>query len=189
MTEAVRCFVAVPIGDALRTELAHAVQGWKARPDLEGLRWTDPAGWHVTLAFLGSVDVDAVDRIGETVARVAAAGQAVELETGGVGGFPSTRHARVAWYGVTDPDRALAELAARLRGVLGLDTAAHFRAHLTLGRARGVPVDLSAWRENGGAPSGILDVASLELMRSHRGRGPARYETIRTASLGAPAHV
>lgn len=189
MTESVRCFVAVLLGDALRGELAHAVQGWKTRPDLEGLRWTDPAGWHVTLAFLGSVDADAVDRIGESVARVAATGQAVELETGGVGGFPSTRHARVAWYGVTDPDRALAELAVRVRGALGLDSAAPFRPHLTLGRARRAPVDLSKWRDEAGAPSGILDVASVELMRTHLGRGPARYETICTAVLGVPTHV
>ncbi|HEX9809386.1 MAG TPA: RNA 2',3'-cyclic phosphodiesterase [Alphaproteobacteria bacterium] len=189
MTESWRCFVAVPIGETLREALVDAVERWRARPDLDGLRWSNPGGWHVTLAFLGAVEADAIPDIRASIADVAAASQPLELEAGRVGGFPSARRARVAWYGVADPDGALAEVAARLRDALGLDAVAPFRPHLTLGRARGEPVDLSAWREAADEPSGILEVTGVELMRSHLGRGPARYEIIGSMPLGAPAHV
>ena len=189
MTESWRCFVAVPIGDSLRRDLAAAVERWRTRPDLAGLRWTDPAGWHVTLAFLGAVDPEHVGELGEAVKAVAVDSQPVVLRTGGVGGFPSSRRARVAWYGIADPDGHLAGTAGRLRSALSLDASASFRPHLTLARAKGEPVDLSAWREVAAGPLGVLDVTDLELMRSHLGRGPARYEIITSTPLGAPAHV
>ena len=91
MTESWRCFVAVPIAETLRRALASAVEGWKTRPDLAGLRWTDPVAWHVTLAFLGAVDSDLIDELGETVRVVAAASRPTVVPTGGVGGFPSAR--------------------------------------------------------------------------------------------------
>jgi 2'-5' RNA ligase len=189
MTESWRCFVAVPIGDSLRRDLAAAVEGWRVRPDLTGLRWTDPAGWHVTLAFLGAVDPVRIDELGTAVRAVAAASRPAVLRTGDVGGFPSSRRARVAWYGIHDADRHLAEIAGRLGTGLGLDASAPLRPHLTLARAKADPIDLSAWRQEAGAPAGILEVTGIELLRSHLGRGPARYEIISSTPFGAPAHV
>lgn len=189
MTESWRCFVAVPIGETLRRDLGAAVERWRTRPDLAGLRWTDPDGWHVTVAFIGAVDPDHVAELGEAITTVAAASQPVALRTGGVGGFPSARHARVAWYGVADPDRHLAVIAERLGAALGLRASAPFAAHLTMARARAEPVDLSAWREEAGEPAATLRVERLDLMRSHLGRGPARYEIIVSTPLGAPADV
>ena len=189
MTESWRCFVAVPIEETLRRDLASAVEGWMARPDLAGLRWSDPTAWHVTLAFLGAVDPDQINALREAVGAAAVASQPGVLRTGGVGGFPSARHARVAWYGIADPDGHLSTIADRLRTALGLDASASLRPHLTLGRARSEPVDLSAWRAAADEPSGVLEVSGLELMRSHLGRGPARYEMISTTPLGAPTHA
>jgi RNA 2',3'-cyclic 3'-phosphodiesterase len=189
MTESWRCFVAVPIGESLRRDLTVAVERWRTRPDLAGLRWTDPAGWHVTLAFLGAVDPDHVGELEAAVRAVAVDSQPAVLRTAGVGGFPSARRARVAWYGIADPDGHLAEIAHRLRTALALDTSAPFRPHLTLARAKGAPIDLSLWREEAAEPVGTLDVPGLDLMRSHLGRGPARYEIITSTPLGAAAHV
>lgn len=181
--------MAVPISEALRADLARAVEGSKARPELEGLRWTDPRSWHLTLAFLGTVDPDDIHELGESIAGVAASGRPFVVRTGGLDGFPSATHARVAWYAVADPEDRLARIADRLASALGLDPSGPLRAHVTLARARREPVDLSAWREAAGQPAGILEVASLDLMRSHLGRGPAHYEIIRSTPLGIPTHV
>ena len=188
MTDSWRCFVAVSIGDSLRRDLAASVEVWRTRPDLAGLRWTDPAGWHVTLAFLGAVDPARIGELGTSVRAVAATSRPAVLRSGGVGGFPSSRRARVGWYGIADPGH-LAEIAGRLSTALGLDAPAPFRPHLTLARAKREPVDLSAWREEANEPAGVLEVTGLELMRSHLGRRPARYEIITSTPLGAPAHV
>jgi 2'-5' RNA ligase len=181
-----RCFVAVPTPARLRAALAEASTSWRSRPDLAGLRWAEPASWHLTLAFLGATDPDRVPAITAALAQAAAQHRPWRAATGGLGGFPSAARARVAWYGVADPDRALARLSAAIRAVVEIDQPAHFRQHITLARARREPVDLRAWIAEGGAPAGHLPVYRVQLMRSHLGRGPARYETLATATLGGP---
>lgn len=189
MGETWRLFVAVPIGDELRRSLAEAVEGWRRRPDLEGLRWTDPAGWHLTLAFLGATDPQAVPDVVAALRSVAASHAPMTLEGGRPGGFPSAGRARVAWYGIDDPDSRLRNLARDLRVVLGVDRASPFRPHLTVARAKEAAVDLRRWVAEAGAPSGRVEVGTVELLRSHLGRGPARYETIVSVELGAVTRV
>lgn len=184
-----RCFVAVPLGDQLRRELAASVDSWRSRADLEGLRWTDPDGWHVTLAFLGSVDPAETNSIAAAVGEVAATHDGIRLRTGGVGAFPSAGHARVAWYGVHDVDRTLRGVANDLRGRLAIEAGGPFRAHVTLARARGQPVDLRGWIGEASAPEGELHVDHLDLMRSHLGRGPARYEVLASAPMRVRTHA
>ena len=184
-----RCFVAIPIGDALRHDLRAAVDGWRGREDLAGLRWADPEAWHVTLAFLGSIDAASVSGMVERLATVAEAHAATRSTTGGLGGFPAPARARVAWYGIEDAHGRLGSLAADVAGALGLDAPRPLRPHLTLGRARRERVDLRAWLASASAPTGVLAADRMELMRSHLGGGPARYETLAAITLGVPAGV
>ena len=189
MTERWRCFVAVPLGDDLRARLAPAIASWREAGVLEGLRWSAPEQLHLTLAFLG--DVDASD-VSAPVARLDAAlggREASEHATGGLGGFPSAGRARVAWYGVADPDGRLASLAAAVRSAVGADSTSPFRPHVTVARARSAPVDLRPWIDGGDPPAGRLEVAEVRLVRSHLGRGPARYETLGTVPLRITTHV
>lgn len=111
MTERWRCFVAVPIGETLRSSLEDARAPWLERPDLQELRWTDPARWHLTLAFLGDVEPERVPRVIERAADVARRHAPLRLPTGGLGAFRSPSEGRVAWYGIGDPDGRLADLA------------------------------------------------------------------------------
>ena len=189
MSERWRCFVALPIGDELRAALAASVAAWRERPDLAGLRWTDPVSWHLTLAFLGSVEADAVPGIAEAVSDVAARSEPMTLAGGELGAFPSPGRATVAWYGIVDSDGILHRLADDLRAALGLDDAQPFRPHVTIARARGRSVDLRAFLAGESGPSMTFRTDRIELMRSHLGRGPARYEVIESAVLGEPAHV
>ena len=184
-----RCFVAVPLGDDVRAALGAAVEGWRARDDLAGLRWAHPGGWHLTLAFLGAVDPGQVPAIEAAMTATAARHSPWRARTGGLGGFPSAARARVTWYGVADPESRMAILATDLHGALGLDVRGPFRAHVTLARGRRDPVDLRTWIAATSAPEGELRVDRLELMRSHLGGGPARYETLATAALGARDRV
>ncbi len=185
MSEHWRCFVAVPIGESLRSARAEAVDGWK----LEGLRWTDPASWHVTLAFLGPTDPAGVASIEALMVKVAAAHGPMHLRTGGLGAFPSPGRARVLWYGVGDPAGELGLLARGLHSELGVEVAGPYRPHLTLARARRDPVNLAPFLADASAPEGEVVVDRLDLMRSHLGGGPARYEVVGSASLEAAARV
>lgn len=189
MGERWRLFVALPIGQELGASLATAVDGWRDRPDLGGLRWTDPAAWHVTLHFLGATEPRAVPGILRALEDVAATHASMRLATGALGGFPSAGRARVAWYGVADPAGLLRRLADDVRSALAPDAANRFRPHLTLGRARGEPIDLRDWIADTDVPSGALAVDGIRLMRSHLGGGPARYETIAALRIGAAVHA
>jgi RNA 2',3'-cyclic 3'-phosphodiesterase len=183
-----RCFVAVPIPDALRRALLPERDTWIADPDVPRLRWTDPASWHLTLAFLGAVPSDDVPALADRVGAVAGRHRAHRVGTGGLGAFPHPRRAGVVWYGV-EPDAALGALAADLAQDLSLDVGDPFQPHLTLARARRGGVDVRAWlsRFGGSAPAGQLPVQQIDLMRSHLGSGPARYERLATFLLGRDA--
>ncbi len=178
-----RCFVAVPIGEALRADLRTLVD---ARRDLDGLRWTDPDGWHITLAFLGPIHAAAVPGLTECLTSVAVQ-SSMSFQSGGLGAFPTPARARVAWYGVEDAGGRLAGFADDVARALDLRVTQPFRAHVTLARSRRRPMDLRAWLASASAPEGVVDVDRIALMRSHVGGGPARYETLSTIPLGVAA--
>jgi 2'-5' RNA ligase len=189
MTDAWRLFVAVPLADEVRTPLAAAVRDWAVRPDLAGLRWTDPDAWHLTLAFLGSTPSTDLGRVTEAVAAVAARHEPFEAQTGGLGAFPSKGRARVVWYGVADLGGRVGALAADLQAALDIEVGAAFRPHITLARARRDPVDARPWLEGAGAPEGVMSFDRVHLLRSHLGCGPARYEAVASAALAEPTRV
>jgi 2'-5' RNA ligase len=171
------------MGDDLRRDLASALAGWRSRDDLAALRWSEPDAWHLTLAFLGDVTPDRVGTLAEELARVATRHDAFDLPAGGLGGFPAAGRARVAWYGIGDPDGRLRRLADDVGRAVDLVPDRPFAAHVTLARARGRSIDLRDWVREGDEPTGSLAVDRVELMRSHLGRGPSHYETLASVPL------
>jgi len=184
MSEAWRCFVAAPLGAELAARLSEAVDQWRDRPDLAGLRWGDPANWHLTFVFLGDVDPGTIDALTDRLAAAAARHEPTRVATGGLGGFPSSTRARVAWYGVGDPEARLRALADDVGRAVDLDPDRPFNAHVTLGRARGPALDLRTWVRDAAPPVGHLDVDRLELVRSRPGGDPVHYEALASVSLG-----
>jgi 2'-5' RNA ligase len=186
MTETWRCFIAIPLVDDIRAGLSQSVARWRSEAPADALRWAEPDGWHLTVAFLGGIDPDHVAEVAATVGEIAVAHRPTEVSTARLGAFPRPGSARVLWHGVGDPDGALASLADDLVSVFGLQTDEPFRAHITLARARRGHVDLRGWieRASASAPKGRLPVESLHLIRSHLGTGPARYETLAALPLG-----
>jgi 2'-5' RNA ligase len=194
MEERWRCFVAVPLGEKLREELAEAVAELRGRMPVleEQLRWTDPASWHLTFAFLGWVSRDAVAGVAGAVRDVATRHAPFTVATGALGGFPSRRHVRVLWYGLRDRSDALAAIARDTRGALGVEDGSPLRAHLTLARSRarherGMGLPEAVWESS--MPNGEMAMDRLILYRSHLGRGPAHYEALAEARIGSLLEV
>ncbi|HYM52447.1 MAG TPA: RNA 2',3'-cyclic phosphodiesterase [Candidatus Dormibacteraeota bacterium] len=180
-----RCFVAIPITDRLRSDLSTAVAAMRADPELDApWRWTDAAGWHLTLAFLGQTDPAHVPRLAEALVAAVGGLEPFIASTGGLGLYPTRRAARVLWYGVDDASGRLGGVAQAVRSGLGLDVTERFRPHLTLARARdprGVDEAAVAAMES---PAGEIEVKQAVLYRSHLGHGPARYEALAEGRLG-----
>jgi 2'-5' RNA ligase len=184
-SETWRCFVAVPIPENLRSSLIRAVAGWRALPGAPDLRWSDPEGWHVTLAFLGPVPPERVPLLVGALTSAVRPFAPFAVATGSVGAFPRPGAAMTVWYGLTDPMGNLAALADAVgEAVLPPGGTARFRPHLTLGRSRvrrGEP--MGPWLASLTVPNGSLPVSDVVMYRSHLGRGPARYEVLTRAAL------
>lgn len=177
-----RLFVALAVPGPVRAALAASLEAARrARPDL---RWTDPGGWHVTLAFLGWVD-DA--RLGDVHAAVRAAATAATSFEIALDGRAGTFGGRVLWAGLA-PSAPLEALVTGVRAALvqrGLPAEDRpFRPHLTLaraGRGRTVP---AAVAQEVAVPAGAWRVRDVRVLRSHLGREGARYEVLARCPLG-----
>lgn len=152
--------------------------GAGATPMAQGLRWTDPAEWHVTLRFLGRVDRATALRAFGAVGRQPAP---VLARVGPATGRFGRRVLHVPVQGL----EGLAAAVAATSDVGEPPDDRPFAGHLTLARARarggadlssavGVPVS-AAW-----------EVEEITLVASRPGAGAglgARYEVVASASV------
>ncbi|MGH9082735.1 MAG: 2'-5' RNA ligase family protein, partial [Acidimicrobiales bacterium] len=146
-------------------------------PQVPGVRWTDAAQWHVTLAFLGEVPggrtaalVAALEGalVGAAAPPVASLGPAVAVLGRGV---------------LCVPVAGLDGLATGVRQALGAGAAGEppFTGHLTLARARGgrrVPPALV-----GQSVAAAWPVEEVRLVASTLGPGGSRYTTVARATV------
>ena len=178
----VRAFFGLPLPDTHRAALGHFLAGCEAlAPEF---RWTPAANLHLTVRFLGHVELELAEGIADRMAGIEPS--AFELKLGELGTFKRGRLARVVWLGLSagaGEAGALAELVEAECVRAGLEPEARrFNAHLTLARARNRdgsllpmlpdPPDLTSWRAN-----------ELILYRSRLGRRGSVYEAIRRLSL------
>jgi len=146
-------------------------------------RWTPLENLHLTIRFLGHLELETAIRIAGRVE--ASAPRTFTMQMGELGAFKRGRLARVLWIGVSLGATEAAELAATVEAECvreGLEAETRpYAAHMTIARSRrpegapvpaAVPPVLPAWR-----------VAELILCRRHLGGGGARYEPIRTINL------
>ena len=161
-----RLFVSLPLPPAVRAHLA-------AR--LAGVRTTDIAQWHLTLAFLGEVGDPTPLRPG--LAAAAAAASPLRLQLRGGGSFPG-----VLWAAVAGDTVGLHALAAdvasacRAAGVPLEDRP--YRPHVTVARRRRDPRRLEGYE----GPTWVA--GGVHLVRSSLEK-TARHQVLEVFPLGA----
>ena len=140
MTDALRAFIAFKLPDPVVLFIREIQADLKNRPELR-LKWVRPESVHLTLKFLGNIRPDAVDPIAEAMAETAAAWPPLSFSAKGLGAFPTPKKARVVWLGLTGDTHSLIELQkdldARLAPLGFPRETRPFKAHLTMGRAKG----------------------------------------------------
>lgn len=165
-----RLFVAAEVPAAVR-----AAVDVIERPPGDDVRWADASSWHLTLRFLGEMEAS-------EPAEAALASVAAESATAVVARTPK----RLGPVAVVLPVDGLAGVAAAVaKAFAGLpgEERRRFDGHLTLGRLR----RRGRWPVNGvGTLPAEVDwlVEEIVLVRSHLGRGPARYEVLARQRLG-----
>jgi RNA 2',3'-cyclic 3'-phosphodiesterase len=152
----------------------------------KGLRFVGASRWHVTLRFLGEVDVALVGPLGdELIACGTAFGGPAECRLGpGTGWFAGVRVLHLPAAGLD----ALAE-AVRVATVPLVpdrrDGAEPFNGHLTLARAKGRRLSVAALGEMAAIPfEAAFRVSSMDLVCSEPSPRGHVYSTIVRAVLG-----
>ncbi len=192
--DVLRLFYAVPLPAAAGAKVGELIDQVQAGvgDGTARIRWVRVEGLHLTLRFLGATPARLRPELEAAADAVASAVDPFDVSLSGGGAFPSLARPRSLWIGVGEGGDGLSALADELsRGAreVGLELETRpFAAHLTIGRTDGVRLGPAAARALADAAR-VIEVRFVAdrvvLFRSQLGGGPARYEALHEARLGA----
>ena len=158
-----RCFLALPLPEAAREELARAAAAFR-RSVRSGIFSTPrPEGYHVTLAFLGEIEDRSVEVAASSLDAAANFGD-VPFSFTGLSGFPSKARWRVLIAEIDDGGR-LRELHRRLDEALAMGATRAGVPPLVGGQHRGRAFSAHATIARLASGVGKLSTPSLEEIR------------------------
>ena len=137
--EQVRSFIAIELSGELRQALTRLQDKLKSGSRTP-VKWIDPNNMHLTLKFLGDIDINMTGKITTAMEEAARGVRPFHLEISRLGVFPNQRRVQVVWVGLTGEVEKLAQLQKRIEAglaPLGFAVEARpFSPHLTLARVR-----------------------------------------------------
>jgi 2'-5' RNA ligase len=178
----VRAFFGLPLPNEQRDELGRYLEECARRAPQ--FRWTPAANLHLTVRFLGELEMAVAEEIAERLTGTDLPG--FELALGEVGAFKRGRLARLVWLGLRSGEKESGALASAVEAECqraGLEGEARaYHPHVTLARAR--LQDGAALPELPAAPlTAGWRVAELILYRSRLGRAGSVYEPLTSIKL------
>lgn len=136
--ETIRTFISVELPQEIQDNLKHLQDVLRA--SMPDVRWTKSGNIHLTLKFLGDVEVSRIDAISEALTDIARQFTSFTTSLAGVGAFPNSRKPRIIWVGLEKGADELVNMAKQIEGSmrrLGFPREKRsFRPHLTAGRIR-----------------------------------------------------
>jgi len=189
-----RTFIALEMNDGLQRQLVEVIR--QLALNLPDVRWVDPAGIHLTLAFLGELDDEQLRAAIQASVSVAQNAQPFHYTLTRLGIFGQLHQPRVIWMGIEEPTAALSRLHHALNQELAqrgfeLDSRP-FSPHLTLAR---IKAPLSPKEQNylqkmlagdqlSLVSTEVYPVTSMQVMKSELSPAAARYTSMRTCKFG-----
>jgi 2'-5' RNA ligase len=188
MNQPIRCFIAIEIPETIQNQLAR-IQG-TLRNQIQKASWVKPSNIHLTLKFLGDVDPEDLESIGEAIEEVAIRHRNFSLRIGGLGAFPNFARPRVMWTGVKVGGERVSALAQDINVALSycgfsLDTKS-FNPHLTIARLK-ERIDLRPYTDQYSQydriDGAVMTVDAISLIQSQLHPKGAIYSTLQSYSL------
>jgi 2'-5' RNA ligase len=191
-----RTFIALELNEALQQFLGNVIS--RAALELPNLRWVDPAGIHLTLAFLGYLTDEQLETAIDAAQVAALQSVPFEYRLKGLGIFGSSSQPRVIWMGVDDlpswriqgsPLQHVHRILSRELELRGFEVEKRpFSPHLTLAR---IKQPLSPDEQQrlqrllhsrlAGSSSAVYPVNTLCVMKSELSRSGAQYTCLKEA--------
>ena len=163
---------------------------WAIRESQADVKVVEPENIHVTLRFLGDVEMSQLDGITKMIDKAVTDAEPFDIKLIGSGVFPNRSYVRVVWIGL-DVEPVLEQIVERLeKGLLELGfkpDRRKFSPHLTIGRVR------TAWKKEElmkvvdafhDREFGVKHVTSIRLMQSELTKEGPIYTMLHEASLG-----
>ena len=193
-----RTFIALDLNKELQRFLGVIIS--QASQELPDLRWVEPAGIHLTLAFLGELSDDQLAEAIRASEEAAQKATPFEYRLKGLGIFGSPSQPRVIWMGVEDlpsgkiqgsPLQQLHRVLTKELELRGFETEKRpFSPHLTLARIKQPLAPDEQQRlqrllhsKKAGASSPLYRVDHLSVMKSELSRTGATYTCLRACSF------
>ncbi len=188
----IRTFIALNLDDSIRHLLAGVIH--QMAQELPSIRWVDPQGIHLTLAFLGDLTDEHLAEAMQAAKAAAPRVAPFEVRLSHLGVFDTLLRPRVIWVGIDEPSGVLQQLHHTLNRELEKRGFAvekrPFSPHLTLARIK-VPLKpeerqslLGLLRETKMTSSSPYRVGRLSVMKSELLRSGARYTHLQDYVLG-----
>ena len=195
-TDRVRLFVAIALPEEIKDKITAAQAELRAALQNGGVRWARSEQFHLTLSFLGDVEAERVEALGEALRHACHGFAPLRLSAAGVGCFPDLRRPRVIWAGVFDETGQLPRLHDAVEGGCRDFTIEEkqerFTGHVTLARVKGL--NRAGAEALSHAAAGLKDrrfgewtAYKIELMQSELLPQGARHTTLADIALTEPA--
>jgi len=147
------------------------------------VKWVKSGNIHLTLVFMGDVEVNEIPTIKEEVEKVCLTCDAFDISLKGLGCFPHMRKPRVIWIGLDGNLERMSFFRDTLQECLmpfGIkEEKRRFKPHLTLGRfrkpKRTSSEELELLSSYGDVASPVCSLTELVLFKSELNPGGARY--------------
>jgi len=146
--EQIRAFIAIELPDELKGRL-RSFQAHLKLPRHSFIKWVSPDSIHLTLKFLGNVNLKKIDSIKDEMGKITAGKKAFKLITTEPGCFPNPKRIRVFWLGLSGDVEILAEIQREIDKSLAklgfADEGRPFSPHLTLARVKDECLPSDRW--------------------------------------------
>jgi 2'-5' RNA ligase len=169
-----RLFIGIPLAAGVVEELAVLTEGLKSPSD--GLRWSRPAGWHITLQFLGKTSAEQYACLVPALGRIRFSPFTIQLEPPG---FFDRAGVFFAGVGLSPELIRLQELVVAATEPCGfVPEDRPYHPHITLARTKAGRSALNALKRLIGKVKPFSDFTAWEfvLYESFPGPGGSRYE-------------
>jgi 2'-5' RNA ligase len=191
-----RTFIALEMNNELQRHLAGVIR--QMARALPGMRWVDPAGIHLTLAFLGELTNEQLASAQEATMNAAKRSTSFSYQLSRLGVFGPAWQPRVIWMGIAESLDMLQRVHQALNAELlqrgfEVDTRP-FSPHFTLARVK-APLsseeqshlrDLLAGNQQGISTSQRFSAEHLVVMKSELVQSGARYTVLNSFKLQSP---
>ena len=191
--DAIRTFICIEIPESIKGRIEE-LQG-SLRTAGAQVSWVKAANIHLTLKFLGDVELSRIDIIKRAAERAASSIDPFEIEVFDAGCFPSPRNPRVLWVGLKNIPEELKRLHRELEEYLSREGFQRgqkkFSPHLTIGRIRS-PRNASRVAEDlieKGFEAENFQAHEIIVMRSDLNPGGSVYTPQARINLGGQAAI